>query len=358
MKVQIQLILSTIALTALIWTYADQTSHEIYTVPAVPVKLIPPLSPGDPYVLRVVDTPRGADDQILAEMEFRGTKSQIRAIKQLNDQNGFRLNLPITAELIPGQRITVNLLQGLTELPAVRERGQLQSVIPKEVVCEVLRYRSVPIDLRFNTGYYENELTAPPTCEPQEVHAHVLETDLTGGKLPPLQVDLSRAIDEVLTKPGQHGDELTLQIPLVSSWTGIEATFEPPRVAVTVRLERRSIAKQIAVIPLRLLVDPQGVLGQYAVEVSDEGELLQNVDVRGPTAKVEQLEGKQIDAYVTVDDADLPTGSETEHRTEKTVRFVLPPGFEDVEITSPPRTVKLTVRTKANGESSTRTPTP
>lgn len=358
MRTQIQLILSAIALTALIWTYADQTSHESYTAPAVPVKLIPPPSPGDPYVLRVLDTDRGAGDQILAEMEFRGTRSQVRALKQLNDQNSFRLNLPIATELTPGQRISLNLMQELAGLEEVRERGQLQKVIPEKIVVEVLRYRWVPIQLRFNTGYYENELATPPTYEPQTIQARVLEADLgPEGTLTPLQVDLAPAIDKHLGEADQQSGELVLEVPLVASWAkNIKATFAPPSITVTVRLERRSVTKQITVIPLRLLVDPRSVLGQYAVEVSDEGELLQNVDVHGPQTKVEQLQGKQIDAYVTIADADLPAASTTEHRIEKPVRFVLPTGYEDVEVVSQPRMVKLNIRREINGKTGSLTP--
>jgi hypothetical protein len=361
MKVQIKLILSTIALTVLIWTYADQTIHELYTAPAVPIRLTPPQGPGDPFVLRVIDTDLGHDDQIMAELEFRGTKSQIRSLKQVEAPGGLRFTLPITTELQAGRQINVNLMKELADLPAIRERGlQLQSVRPDEVRVEVLRYRSVPIELRFNAGYHDSDLAVPPTYEPQVVKARVLDSDLIDGALPPLRVDLAQAIDEALSRPGQKTGLLTLNIPLVSTWPEIDAEFIPARITVTVALERRSVSKLIQSIPLDYLLDARGTIRRYHVELSDDSELLQHVNVSGPESKVEQLEletnRRQIVAFVNIEDTDLPDESETERRILKQVRFVLPPGFEDVEVTNKPRIIKLTVRRIATPENNGLTP--
>jgi hypothetical protein len=354
MKVQIQLILSTLFLTALIWTYADQTSHETYVATQVPVRLIPP----EFYILQVLDE-AGGGDQVRADLTFRGPKSRIRALKA--DQHRLGFDVPVTQKLVRKDTSEINLVDHLTYHPEIRERGlQLQAVSPSSPIEFKVR-RSVQIKLQLNAGYYEDELIAPATSEPKNVQAHVRPTDLgSDDTMPPLPVDLEDAIIGALAKPGQVADPLTLDIPLVG-WSDIEeATFIPPRITVTVRLERQSIARQIGAVMLDYLVDGRGILEQYTVELTDEGELMQPVNVRGPQAKVEELEAKrkQIVVFVTIDDGDLPEGDDIERRVSKPVQFVLPPGFEDVEITNPERNVKLDVRRrKANGESTTLTPT-
>jgi hypothetical protein len=125
---------------------------------------------------------------------------------------------------------------------------------------------------------------------------------------------------------------------------------------VTVRLARRIVSERITLIPLGVLVEPQDFFGQYEIEWEDEtgGHFTQAIDVRVPLEKRGQLKGNMIDAYVIIDDADLPkdlpgiptTEPSKESWIEREIRFVFPAGFEEVRMEGPARTVKFRVKKK------------
>jgi len=127
-------------------------------------------------------------------------------------------------------------------------------------------------------------------------------------------------------------------------------------VRVTVRLGKRIVSERITLIPLGVLVEPQDFFNQYQIEWEDEtgGHFTQAIDVRMPLEKKGQLKGNMIDAYVTIEDADLPkdlpgiptSGPAKESWIEREIRFVFPAGFEEVRLEGPPRTVKFKVKKK------------
>lgn len=358
MNLQVKLLLWTAVLSAVIWTYADQASHENYTAASVPIQIVPPPDPNAPYALRVAGAAAASSpDLIRAALTFRGPRSRILKLKQEEQQNRFRLAIKLQGELKTNERQSIELAPLLEQLPDIVSRGlKLQGVSPVRVEFDVQRYRRVPVELRPLAGAFEKELTALPKFDVEKVIAQVLQTSLgPDGTLPPLQVPIEDAIEKELAKrPIEGSGTLSFEVTLISSWPGIEATFTPARVLATVSLERRPVKYKIERIPLRIVVSAARMMGDYDAQLDDEGDLLQQIEVQVPQAKLEQvkqLESNQILAVIALDETDFPAepiaaGAEGT-RLEKRVRFVLPQGFEDVAISSPPRMVKLHVRRKA-----------
>lgn len=354
MKTQIQLIVSTIALTVLIWIYADQAVHDTYQTTVI-VRYVPPPEPGSAYVLRIAGARNEAPDTVRAELTFRGPKSAIRRLENDDASGRLRLVVPVNDELQPGPQPLRDLLEDVSRLAEIRSRGiVLQRATPRTVQIEVDRYRNVPVALDVNAGAFEKAIVGKPAVRPDTVSARVLESTLKGDtKLPPLKIPIE---EELQARSDQPGSTLWFDVALHSSWPGIDATFTPDRVRVSVTLARRTVRERITLIPLGVLVEPQDFFGKYELEWQDEtgGHFTQAIDVRVPVEKAGQLKGGMIDAYVMIRDTDLPkelpgglptsVPSTQESWIEREIHFVLPPGFDDVKIEGPPHTVKFRIK--------------
>jgi hypothetical protein len=352
MKTQLQLLATTIALTVLIWVYADQSSHEFYTANLL-VRYVAPPDPDHPLVVRVRDAKGEAKDALRAEVTFRGPKSAVRRLQGDDAAGRFKPSIVLSEPLRPGLQPARDLYLDLSRLPEIRSRGvMVQRALPASVQLDIDRYVDVPVELQISGGSFEKALEAPPIARPEKVTARVLESELPyGGTLPPLRLSIE---EQLQARPETAGGSFGFDVPVRSSWPGIEAILIPDHVRVSGRLARRTTVERITTIPLGVLIEPENFLGRYEIEWQDQtgANFTQAITARVPVEKVGQLKGNMIDAYVTIQDSDLPRelpGVSTAPATqeswiEREIRFVFPAGFEDVKIEGPPRTVKFRIR--------------
>jgi hypothetical protein len=357
MKTQLQLIASTIALTVLIWVYADQSVHDTYQTTVV-VKYALTAGTGDSYVLRVVGARSEAPDIARAEVTFRGPKSAIRGLEKDDSAGRLKLAVILSDEPHPGLQPPRDLFADLSRLPEIRDRGlTLQRVWPQTIQLHIDRYRSIEVPVEVSAGVFEKSLLSRPIVAPEKVKVRVLQSALERfGPLPPLRLGIE---EELQARSEQAGGMFSFDAPLRSSagWPGIEATFTPDHVRVTVQMARRTARERITLIPLRLQIEAQN-FGDYQVQWQDQtgGQFMQAIDVRVPVEKAGQLKGNMVDAYLPILDSDLPkelpgvttTRPASESWIEREVHFVFPPGFEDTKIEGPPRTVKFRVTPRAD----------
>ncbi len=378
MRTHIRIILSTLCLTILIWAYADRTSQGMATF-VVPVT-ITPAEPHSPLELRLPDAaddnaevPREKRNVAQIKMTLRGPKRKIGLLKSEHDYGGFALTVKVAEELEPG-RHRLKLFDDLSSHPDILERGlTLQSISPETVDLIVDRYQTVPVQLKPTAGRFEDYLDATrPVVNSDKVVARVLQSRLGATSLlPPLSLSLEEAIAEELEKqPAESDDPLTVTVELESSWPGIEATFEPASVQVTLRLKRKSDVERITVRPLGVMIKTQDFFDGCEIVWEDDtgAQFTQTINVHVPITKLNRLRELEsnTDAYVVIDDNDLPqepagvTGSRpatagSETFRPKPVRFRFPPGFDDVRLVGPEPTVKLRVE-KKTGPSELPTP--
>ncbi len=365
MKSYLQLLVPTIALTVLIWAYADQAGHDVYQI-SVRVRYVPPPGADNPFVLRVADALTEPVDQVRADLMVRGPKSAIRRLEKDDAAGRFMLTVVVVDGLRPGSRPTRDLFEDLSRLAELRNRGlTLQRVSPDSVQLEVDQYRSVSLNLEVTAGVFEQVLVGKPMVKPDKVTARLLESSLSKISVDsPLRLSIEKELE---ARSEQMGSTFSFDLPVRSPWPGVEATFQPDQVRVTASLAHRIVRERITLITLSVLVEAQDFFGQYDIEWQDEtgGHLTQAIDALVPSAKAGQLKGNMIDAYVTVEDADLPKElpavvttepAATESWIERKVRFVFPAGFEDVKIEGPPRTVKFRIKKKS--DTATASPVP
>jgi hypothetical protein len=356
MKTQLGLIFSSLALTVLIWTYADQSGHETYTTTA-PVRFVPPPRPDNPTVVRVEGARSESPNVERVEIALRGPKSAIRRLEKDDAAGRFQLTVVIPDEQTQGP-VSRDLFEDLNRLPEIRNRGlSLQKVAPERVQLVVDRYRDVPIAVEVVPGLFERSLADSLVVEPETVRARVLESALPReGSLGPLRLLIEEQLQSRSERIG--GGPFSFNLPLRSNWPGVEAAFRPDHVRVTGEFIRRTTSERITPIPLAVMVKPQDFFEKYEIEWQDEtgGHLTQAIDVRVPLEKAGRLRGSDVDAYIIITDLDLPRdlpGGPTTSPApagswiEREVRFVFPPGFEDVKIEGPPRTVFFRVNRKA-----------
>lgn len=357
MRTQLQLLATTVALTVLIWVYADQSSHDTYQT-TVLVRYVPPPEPDQPLLVRVRDGKGESKDALRVELSLRGPRSAIRRLEKDDEGGRFTLSVPLPDELKPGVQPLRDVYDDLSRLPEIRNRGiAIQSVHPREAQLEVDRYLNVPVTVEVAVGTFEKSLEGPPIVRPDKVMARVLESEIPGGStLPPLRVSIEEALQNRTDLPG---NQLSFDVPLKSAWSGINATFTPDHVRVAVRLAKRTTTERITLIPLGVRVEPiDNFFGRYEIEWQDQtgGHFTQTLNVLVPLEKAGQLKGNMIDAYVTIQDSDLPrelpgvtsAPATQESWIEREIRFVFPPNFEDVKTQGPPRTVKFRVKRRSD----------
>lgn len=364
MRAQIRLILSTLALTVLIWAYADRAGH-VTTDINVPITILPADS-SNRLVFRVVGAPAEEPNVVHAELALRGPKRAIATLRGEYERNGFPLTVVVREELRPG-RYTRNLFNDLSTAPEILQPGlMLEGVSPTIIEFDVDRYKLVTVPLEADAGSYSDDLEAPPTITPSQVTARVVESKLSEGlSLPPLTVALDKGIAEAIkNRPRGSGGPLEFTVTLRSSWPGIDAAFTPPTVQVRVRLKWESTIERINVRPLGVLVKTPDFFDGYEIVWEDEAATKAQIAyVRVPVTKLDRLRELESNtqAYVVIDDADLPRETTLPLSSRpattvaatfrpKPVQFHFPTGFEDVRLAEGQTpTVSLRVQPKNGG---------
>jgi hypothetical protein len=367
MKTQIRLILSTIALTALIWVYANRASQSMTTL-LVPVKLT--LADANSSLsLRVVDAAEDQPNIKLVKMTVRGPKQAINLLENEQGRGHFMLTVKVGEQLSPG-RNSRNLFTDISNSSELLQRGLiLQELSPEVVEFDVDRYIKLPVEVKPVAGSFESVLVGKPVVQ-QGVTARVLESKVDKGTtVLSVSLPIEDAIKEALSRQPSEADgplELALSVPLQSSRLGVDATFDPPSVLVTVVLQGQFRVERKTVRPLSVLVKTQDFFdGGYEIEWEDKtgAQFTQTINVRVPVAKLDlfrQLDSTDIVAYVTIDSSDLPQEAKgvattspapaaaTETYRSKPVHFVFPPGFEEVKLVGADPTVNLRITKRSD----------
>jgi len=348
MKRQVQLILATIPLAALIWVYADQTGQQSQSI-RIAVHLTAP-----PDIVPEADEHLpDAPEALAVQIEVRGPKLALSRMESEKGPHGiyFELSVPVAEDLTPGRPHSLDITGPVTA--AVHERGlQLRSLSPSSIAYQVDRYQEIEVEVVPDPGSFNDALEGPPAVEPKSVKARVLQGDLL--KLASRDEPLHLAIaDELKARLGQSA-QFSFDLPLGSQWQRISAQFRPKTVRISGRFKQAYDAQTISLIPLRVAVRWDWPHDKYLLQWADELDRTQKIDVQVPVGTGRAPTFNDVIAYVMVDDDLLPPETSPEagsvppahepswHSLE--VHFHFPSQeFKDVKIVSPPRTVKLRV---------------
>ncbi|GMU24227.1 MAG: hypothetical protein AMXMBFR13_43030 [Phycisphaerae bacterium] len=352
MRLQIRLLLETFALTALIWTYADQAGFESWDG-TILVKVSAPQN----IVVRIKG-PRGdVQDSISLPLKLRGPKSAIRRLEQDRGAGGSPLTLTLTIreDLETQTPHTRDVRDEISRLPAIRDRGLQVADLPVQAITFTLdRYVGVTLDVDTDPGVFTDDLVSKPEIRPRSVVARVLESELQklGTREPRHVVSIEEAIR---TRADESSP--TFNVSLGTKWQGIDATFKPEQVRVTVRLAKLYEQQHLTLIPLQVLPPPGTTNCDFEIEYQTDADLVQDIDVRVPIGKTQALINADVWAVLPLEKSDIPGAVQpnrptasapapTEGWTQREIRFIFPQGFEDVRLEGLPRIVKFRVKQK------------
>lgn len=357
MRIQLRLLLETFALTALIWTYADQASYDTHAgVVAVSV------FSAQPDVVAAIEGARpGSADTIHIPVKVRGPKAAIRKLELDKGTSPvlFSVRVPISDDAQMEKPQTRDILDEVARLPAIRDRGlQLAELSRHNITFTLQRYLRVNLTVDTDAGKFAEALVGKPTIRPAQVTARVLESELK--KRDSYEPRLVIPIEERVRARSEES-EATFDVPLGTKWLGMDATFDPPQVSVSVRLARRYETVHVTLIPLRVLMPPGLVSGDYEIQWETDADLVQDVDVRVPIGKPRALANTDVTAFVQIEKSDLPeeptsavgvtttAPAATGGWSQREIHFTFAPGFEDVRVDGPPRKVKFRIARRPSG---------
>jgi len=358
MRSQLQLILATVGLTVLIWVYADQQGYKTIKFPiAVTVTSLPDVVP------RVEGAGSESPQTVHVTVIARGPNAAIRELN-LGRPPVLEVTIPVTENITLGTPQVIDLRDPV--LLALRDRGlQLLDIDPPSITVTFDRLVKIEVQLQVDAGLYQKSLAGGLQIEPPTVTATVLASKL--AELPaPVEPRLRISIEEEL-RSQPVDTEFDFIVPLKNEkWHGLNVRWEPETVRIRGRLQRRYEDLALKLIPLRVLLPWNWPADRYEIVWVHEEDRVQKVDLKVPVGKTKLLTNTDVIAFISIDDTMLPpeensliepppSATATQPVAEpspysQTVRFVLPEGFEDVKIVSPPYTVRFRIVPRGEAE--------
>ncbi len=354
MRAQIQLILATIALTVLIWVYADQQGWRVVQFPvAVQVSTVPDV------VVQLVGATEGGEQESSGSVHVMVTaRGPNAAIQQLNLSRVpvFDVTVPVTEIANTDTPRVLDIHDAVAA--ALRDHGlQLVGLSPPSITVKFDRKVRMNVELQVGVGAFAEALKGTLKIEPPTVTAIALNSELKSAPSP-IEPRLMISIEDELRSqpPGQGEFDFTISLKS-RKLQGLNVTWEPDTVRVKGQLKQMYEDVELKLIPLRVLLPWNWPADKYDIVWVDERDRLQKVELKIPVGKPSVLTNKDVTAYIQLDDSMIPPESPegasqlstaTQPAAEpspytQTVRFVFPPGFEDVKVVSPPATVKFRI---------------
>ncbi|MBE3095775.1 MAG: hypothetical protein IMZ44_01440 [Planctomycetes bacterium] len=328
MSETVKTILAVTVLTAAIWIWADLEQGD-KGEEAVPVRVAVPAD----YVVRGT-TP----EQVT--VAFTGPRREIQVLRASPELMQCRLEL--SESQLKSTRLVLHAREGFhhwgPRIAVTEVKSEHDGIIDGDVVVRLDRLVRVKVRVEPKvTG----AVAAAVTAQPPEVQATVAESEFKA--LPETQ---RVAIAPLAVSSVPENLQVQREVPLerrLGGPDGVEATFEPPIVKVTARLESTLVTKPLGRFPILLSAPPE-MLNRYRVVFQPEAERYVELQVQGPGPDVERLSPQdvRVELVLTADDKPDPAS----WLPGKLVVTGLPPG---VKLTKPLPTINFNLE-KQNSE--------
>lgn len=350
MKPQIQLILATVGLTILIWVYADQQGYKTVQFQiAVTVNTAPGI------VARIEGATAEKAQTLIVTVVARGPNVAIRELP-VNRPPVLEVPIPVAENVGARERRVVDIHDPVAA--ALRERGlQLHNVNPASLTVSFDRLVKRDVEVQIDAGAFHQALAGAVQLQPPVVIATLLASDLADAGSPPESRLVIPIEEELRAQPGETEFEFVVSLK-GKKWQGLDVRWEPETVTIRGRLQQLYTDVELKLIPVRVLLPWDWPSDKYEIQWVDERDRVQKLQLKVPVGKPNVLTNTDVTAFISINDSLIPpepaspVGTATQPATEPSpfsqpVRFVLPPGFEDVTIVSPPATVKFRIVPRA-----------
>jgi len=293
MSERVKTFLAVTVLTIAIWVWADLeqtgTSEEVLPV--------------------VINVPKDYRVQNIRPsrltVTLKGPEGELQALQSTPEEKLCRFNLGETA--LATSPLVLPAGEGLSHLHdrrlVVTEiRDADGNVFDGRIHAEVTRLvevRNVRVEVRV-TG----AVAAAASAQPPEVTARVAQADLEN--LPEAKRFVVAPLDvDTIPENLQVEQEAALDRHLGGP-DGIEATFDPPIVTVSARLQAAVTTRNLGRFPI-LVVGPPEVLNRYRVVFQQDADRWVELEVEGPGPAVERLQPQDLRVQLILTEDDKPS---------------------------------------------------
>lgn len=349
MRDHLQLIALTVVLTVLIWVYADRAGFEDQTID---VNFV--VKTRDEYVPRIRGVQSRPFNELPVRVTLRGPKS---AVHRLDATATYTCEVHVTEPLDTRQTYTIDVASRIRQWDLVMNQALEFVYTERETIeFDVDRYVRMDVDVVTDSGALTQTLDGRPVVQPSTVQVTLLESERDALLDPSAPITLN--IVEALNSPQHAGrTEFDFTANLPNRWQN-NATIRCEPNQVRIRVNRRLETQRVHFAPISLEVKaPVGFFeeGYYLEFVDVTGtrpHAIQDVYVQVPVDKEGRLEARDIEAYIRIEEEDLPAASVEPVSTapgtitplSKPVIFRLPDGFEDFSIETQKREVEFHIR--------------
>ena len=354
MKTQVQLILATIGLTVLIWVYADLTSQEAYQV-TVTVRLSVPVASDSVICLKnaPAETDTGFDTSATVPVEATvvGPKAALADLEHLRRSEGLVVEVPVATSGTSDPNVVQQVdIRGYVVRWARERSLRIVDLSRSFVEYRLNHYVKIDLTVEVTAGSQAEKLKGIPRVDPPQVKARLL-----AGHLDRLAAS-GRKLEVSIEPELRAGTENTFDKSLAGlRWHGLDVTYTPNRVKITVQRREDVKTVRITSIPMcEMWPAYRPEQGQFRVEWEDGEAPLQHIEVEVPAGPSRLPTNKDVFAYVSIEPDDLkqaardgklaetmPAG--TRAGVPRPVRFIFTDEFKDARITSPAPAVRFHV---------------
>ena len=314
MSERLRTILAVAVLTGAIWVWADIEQTAPPSEAQVPVKVtVPP----DYVVLGV------APKELT--VRFSGPKGEVQNLTASPEEMVCRLELKESD--LKKDRLVLHARDGFRHWPArvvvTDIRSEHDGAVDSDVIVRLSRLVNIKVRVEPRiTG----AVVSAATAQPAEVTARVAESDL---KALPEARRVAVALLAVSSIPSNPQVERDVALePRLGGAGGIEATFDPPIVKVTARLESAFVTKSLGRFPI-LIATPPEMLNRYRIVFQPGAERYVELEVQGPAPDIEHLNPQDIRVQLVLTADDKPDPDSW--LPGKPVVVGLPPGVKLVK---------------------------
>ncbi len=306
---QVKLILTTAALSVLIWAYAARLDLG-EEVRLVQFEIVPPAD-GD-LVATMVHPARAQ-----ATVRLRGSNAALRELRTVHGADQLRFDWHIPVGTPPGE-----LKQSVRAL-FERQRGlhglAVTETEPESFVARIDRYIRVELPIRLQIGSYT--VVGEALATPRTTSVRVLES--AWEKVPLDQRHVPVVLDDYLRdKP--EGVELSFEASLTNQIAGAAISADPPKINVKLTLRGQTREVTLAPVVIKLAI-AEDLLRTYRPELRDPAGWRTQIVVQGPPDVIGRLRPNEVLGIIDVTSADVSVDGT--YRTRRPV-FLLPPGVQ------------------------------
>jgi hypothetical protein len=294
MSERLRTILAVTVLTLAIWVWADLEQTAPPREVQVPVRVVLPPD----YMAKTLSPTE-------VTVMFQGPKGEVEKLAASAEEMVCRLE-PTDQELknAPAGRLVLHAADGFKHWP---RRIVITDILAdhagastSDIVVQLDHMMKVRVDVKVAvTG----AVATVAMAQPAEVEARVAESDwnrLAESK----RFAVAPLVVSTLPPGGQIVQEVSLE-PRLGGPDGIKASFDPPIVKVTAKLESALVTRTLKGLPVRVGAMPES-LNRYQIVFQPGAQLTVDLEVQGPAPDVERLEPGNLYVLLELSAEDKP----------------------------------------------------